>query len=395
MKRGSTDIGVYIHFPFCMRKCNYCSFYSVGYQPDLVRDYMKALREEIFSFWRSFQVLPNSLKVRSIYIGGGTPSLLKPEELYELLSVIRFLFKLGNQVEISLEANPSHLKLNRLRAYRELGVNRLSIGVQTLSEFGLRLLGRDHSVRDTLEGLFSAFEAGFSNVSIDLLICYPYQTLETIYSDLRTLLSFPITHISVYSLEFKEGTKMRRWFGNYQERFRERCEELLNYLFRQLVLKGFRRYEIANFSKPGYECVHNLGYWFYEDWLGFGPSAAGKISFRGEVVRYTRAELDTYLKVFGTPCREHSFLQAVSELVRLSSEQVIQEKLMMGLRLRDGLPLDRFSSDELAKILQALQPMLIEGKLELYQDRLKVADRYFDVASQIIIQVLEFLSKAL
>ena len=309
--------GIYVHVPYCRRICPYCDFYRkrAGKVPE---EYILALIREI-----GYEA--DGGVINTVFFGGGTPSLLKPDQLGRILKALYRAYRMV-PLEITLEANPEDVTPKNLRAWRSLGINRVSIGVQTFSERGLKVLGRWHTSEEGIRAILNALSYGFTT-NADLIFAYPGQTLREFEDDLLTLVKLGVQHVSAYALEFHERTL----FGYYlrKGRFEEREDLRDFYVLREEVLTGFgyRRYELSNFALPGYESIHNRIYWRREWYRGFGPSASSFIP--EERLRYTNLpSLSRYLREFPPP-REYDPLDDERERI---------ERVFLGLRTGE-LPL--------------------------------------------------------
>ena len=389
MEKPERTLRVYIHLPFCFSKCSYCHFYSLPLKlfSDPLKVYMNFLEILIRELdWWIERYSLGDRRLLSIYLGGGTPSLIPPELVGSLISEVKRRFH-GEPLEITLEANPEDLDYFKALNYRALGITRLSIGVQTFNLFGLRLLGRRYSPEEALRAIWSALESGLK-VNIDLIYGYPFQKMESLLRDLEIASNLPIHHISIYELE-EEGSRLATW---ELERGQELIEEMSLTIHQVLKETDFRRYEVSNYARAGNQSVHNLGYWLYEDWIGLGPSAASKITLDEGVIRYRvppnlRYYLSEHLRVLEE--------KRVGESLKPS--EVLWEKLVMGLRLVEGIPLERFSSWEVSLLSLALEPLVRAGKLLLSAGRLRVREDLIDNLHLILLEIeeriIEFLER--
>lgn len=284
--------GVYVHWPFCARKCPYCDFFTFGREHRAFESvgasgvYLRALLADIRSarerFARAAPELPFPARVDAIYLGGGTPSLIEPGDLAAILAAIRETFDVAPDAETTLEANPTASETARLGAARELGANRVSVGCQSFDDRFLKTLGRDHDAAGARRALREIRAIGFDNVSIDLMFALPEQTLDDLSRDLDEALSFEPEHVSAYGLTYHEGTPFRRWRDENRlrpappEREADQYERLLD----ALEGAGLRRYEISNWARPGRESRHNSKYWRTCDVVAFGASAHGVVRGR-------------------------------------------------------------------------------------------------------------------
>ena len=318
-------LGIYIHIPFCIRKCKYCDFLSFVSDEETMERYVDSLCQEIKAFFER----EKNYQVTTIYLGGGTPSILKPELTKMILDTV---FSHGNvhpQAEISTEANPGTLTKEKLLIYKETGINRLSIGLQSTEQKELSYLGRIHSYEDFVKGYEMAVSCGFTNINIDLMSAVPYQTLASWERSLERVLALNPAHISAYSLIVEEGTPF------YED---DQLDELIpdedterrmyEVTEEKLLEHGYHRYEISNYAKAGQECAHNLVYWNREDYIGFGLGAASCI--RNQRFRNTDV-MDDYLK---NPFVE---FESREEYEVLPLEEQMAEEMILGLRMTAGI----------------------------------------------------------
>jgi len=310
-------LGLYLHVPFCRTRCRYCDFYRVGENRERMDRYVAALGREIDG-WKALHGRP----VDSVFFGGGTPSLLDPPEIGGLLLRIRERFVLSADAEITAEANPSDLTEERLLGLRVAGVNRLSIGVQSLVDRELRLLGRRHDAAAARAVIARARRAGFDNLSIDLMVGIPAQTDASFRGSLEGAVALEPEHVSLYLLEVHPGSEIDYLRRERPRLFAGENAQARRYLTLHtlLVENGYRHYEISNFARPGFECRHNLRYWRCGEWLGLGPAAHSAL---GERRFQHPADLEAWL---GDP----------AAVIDLDSDRR-QERVMLGLRLDEGI----------------------------------------------------------
>ena len=285
------ELELYLHIPFCVKKCNYCDFLSAPAEEETRAAYVDALLEEI----RGFED-PEDYEVVTVFFGGGTPSILPGQEIFRIMEALREKFSFRKGAEITLEANPGTVDKEKLSCYKKAGINRLSFGLQSADAEELKKLGRIHTWEKFLESFQLAREAGFSNINVDLMSALPGQTKESWEKTLRQVLALQPEHISAYSLIIEEGTPFyqlyekdveRRDAGEEPELLPSEEEERAMYEATGRILKeqGYLHYEISNYAKPGRECRHNLGYWQRRDYLGFGLGASTLLN----PVRYKNA----------------------------------------------------------------------------------------------------------
>ena len=322
MRNGiASPIEIYIHIPFCVKKCDYCDFLSGPSGPEEQSDYVQALLREIDAVKEG-----KGRSVSSIFIGGGTPSVLDAGFIGEILNRIRNKFQIQNDAEITIEANPGTADYGKLQAYRDYGINRLSIGLQSPDDRELKILGRIHNYEQFLETYKKARKAGFDNINVDLMSAIPNQTYKGWEKNLRTVAELEPEHISAYSLIIEEGTP----FAARQLNLPDEDTEYNMYEATARILKeyGYKQYEISNYAKRGMACRHNVGYWTRQDYLGFGLGAS---SLYGKERFSNTADRKKYL--------ENSFSP---ELIRerepiLSREDEMAEFMFLGLRMTEGV----------------------------------------------------------
>lgn len=324
--------GLYIHIPFCRRKCSYCDFNSYAGMEDFHVSYVDALVKEI-KFSPSH---PGGLReVISIYLGGGTPTFLHHPLLERVLCACHDGFILSPEAEISIEANPETLDGETLRFLKRMGFNRLSIGIQSLNDRLLRILGRGHTVEEAVEALLIARKVGFENVNVDLIFGIPTESLGDWMRTLQRVIDLEPTHISTYSLEIHPGTEMERRIlrGELEEVGEDEQADMYLLARDLLTLHGFEHYEISNFARDGYRCRHNLLYWENDDYLGFG---AGAHSHLGNI-RF--CNLSDPLQYVGEIKKRRSARIRRDELTR---EMLLSETMFLNLRLLEGVDPKRF-----------------------------------------------------
>ena len=361
----TTDLSLYFHFPFCVRKCNYCAFYSVPWASEAQKDaYLDALKTQSLSFGE-FRPVP------SVYFGGGTPTNFGVSRLADLLAFIREHFSLTPDCEITLEANPADVSPADLQTLREAGFNRLSIGMQTSDDALLKSLGRRHTFADTLATVNAARAAGFANLSLDLLFALPGQTLAGFTRSVRDALSLSPEHISAYSLQLEEGTAF------YQKRdalvFPTEDEEEAQYdaLCALLADAGFRHYEISSFAKEGFRSRHNLRYWERGDYLGIG--AAAHSFWNGK--RFSNSpDLLAYL---ASPLTANNYKAAE----RIDETEAWEESVMLGLRTDEGIPETLVSPEHVSRLVSL-------GLLTQKDGNIALTERGWRVSNAVIGQLL-------
>ena len=327
-------LGIYIHIPFCVSKCNYCDFYSLAAQSDEVKEkYVQALEKHM----QEYKIQAKNYIVSSVYIGGGTPSLLDEKLLKRVMKSVKKNFRLSSRCEISMEVNPGTVDEKKLCAIRKMGINRLSIGAQSFDDEELRVCGRKHTSKDIYGCILAARRAKINNISLDLIYGLPNQTKEKLYSNLDTAFRMNVDHVSLYGLKVEEGTPF--WYDRHSLDFPDEDYEREMYFEAVEILKhnGFRQYEISNFAKSKKACKHNLRYWNCDEYLGFGPAAHSY--FGGKRFSFKR-NLKLYVDSFDMSKKVNETL--LDEYVDIPPQARIAEYVMLRFRLHEGLNLVKF-----------------------------------------------------
>lgn len=386
---NGTDLGIYIHIPFCRQKCLYCDFLSMasGTEEDLLhRAYMDLLKNEIQLTAR--ELPSDSFRVDSIFIGGGTPSLVDPALITDLMSEVRASFHLSDDPEITIESNPGTLTPEKLLAYREAGINRLSMGVQSFDPACLKAIGRIHGPEEVVENFRQARDAGFDNINLDLMFSLPGQTMESWRDTLKKALELAPEHLSYYSLQIEEGTPFYRMIQegtlkqNSDNLDRQMYEEA-RALFRK---SGYRLYEISNAALPGRECRHNFKYWSMEDYMGLGLGSHSYI--RGQ--RFSNARTHS----------EYADLLTQGKLPRVwthqnTREDEIGEYLFTGLRKEEGISLPDFQrrfGEELQQHYKGkwhkINEFIENKQLIIEEDKLKLTESGIHISNRIFVELI-------
>lgn len=326
------DSAIYIHIPFCDHKCIYCDFYSI-ITTDNISNFLSTLKKEI-SFYSSRYSSDRIFS--SIYFGGGTPSLMKPEYLNEIITFVKENFTITDDAEITMETNPGTVDKIKLKKFLQSGINRISIGIQSFDNYDLKFLTRIHNKETAIQTVLDANEIGFDNISIDLIFNLPKQTREKWMSNLQVAIDLPIKHISTYSLILERGTILNKLVldGRVTIQDDDYDAELYEITINFLGDQGFHQYEVSNFTKPGYECRHNNAYWRYRDYLSFGPSAH---SFVDKKRWWNFSSLKRYI----SEIEKKGIAVAGSEFI--NNEMALNEYVMLALR-SNGLDLNEFKS---------------------------------------------------
>jgi oxygen-independent coproporphyrinogen-3 oxidase len=363
--------GIYVHWPFCRAKCPYCDFNSHVREAIDQRRWRAALLTELAHYAEQ----TSGRTVTSLFFGGGTPSLMEPETTAAVIAAVRRHWTTAPDLEITLEANPTSVEIDRFRGFRDAGVNRVSIGVQALDDSVLKFLGRQHSAGEAIRAL-EIGRATFPRLSFDLIYARPGQSLEAWQDELAAALDLANSHISLYQLTIEPGTafEQRVARGDFQTLPEEEQATLFDWTAARLERAGLPAYEISNHARPGEESRHNLTYWRYGDYVGVGPGAHGRLTLDGKKFatrqhRAPEAWLDAVERE-GHATRQHLEVETAARLT---------EMVMMGLRLAEGIPTARFRAETGAEIEAALDAQrlmrLVEGGfLVLESDRLRATN---------------------
>ena len=371
--------GIYIHIPFCKRRCIYCDFFST-IQSEKKAEYVHALVREL-EIRKDY--LDNE-EIETIYLGGGTPSQLSKEELEEIFAHIYKVYKVTPDAEITLEANPDDLTPEYVSMLRGLPINRISMGIQTFQEETLKLLHRRHTAQQAIEAFKRCREAGFQNISIDLMYGLPGETLETWEQDLQQAIDLHPEHISAYHLIYEEGTAL--WNLREQNKVEEAEEELSLTLFKTLIERltkaGYQHYEISNFCLPGLHSRHNSSYWTGKKYLGCGPSAH---SFDGTSRQWNVSSLEQYLKGIRTG-------QLDFEIEDLDLYTRYNDFVITSIRTCWGMPLSQLRTNYGENLynycLRMAKPHIQQGVLEIKEDTLKLTSEGIFISDGIMSDLL-------
>lgn len=378
------ELELYIHIPFCVKKCSYCDFLSAPATEQTKEAYMAALFAEIGGRAKYYK----ERIVTSVFIGGGTPSLLSGDSIKQLMEHIREGFRLAPDVEITMEVNPGTVTTEKLTAFYGAGINRLSIGMQSAQEQELKILGRIHDFDGFCQVYREAVEAGFTNINVDVMSGLPGQTLASYKDTLEKVLRLePMPqHISAYSLIVEEGTPFAAMADRGELPLPEEDTERAMYeeTIEVLAGYGFHRYEISNYALDGYECRHNVGYWIRRDYLGFGIGAASLI---GNVRFQNGRDLNAYM-AHPLACRE--------EQQSLTTQEQMEETMFLGLRLIRGVSYPEFArcyGQTLEEVYgEVISRNVADGLLTVREDetgrRLMLTGRGLDVSNYVMAQFL-------
>jgi len=375
----SPGFGVYVHWPFCAAKCPYCDFNShVRHQPVDQERFARAFATEL----ATMRARTGPREVTSVFLGGGTPSLMKPETVGAVLEAIAANWTIADNAEITLEANPSSVEAERFRGYRSAGVNRVSLGVQALNDADLRFLGRLHNVEEALHAIGLAREI-FPRLSFDLIYARPGQKPDAWAAELKQAIGYAVDHLSLYQLTIEEGTRFFQLYnaGKFQIPDGEHAAELYAITQEVTAAHGLPAYEISNHARPGAESRHNLTYWRYGEYVGVGPGAHGRVMDRdGRRAHATEKHPEMWLTCVET--EGHGLVEDEA----LSIEEQGDEFLLMGLRLTEGIDPSRFhllTGKPLAS--SRVAELIADGLVEYTREgRLRVSAEGFPVLDAVV-----------
>ena len=365
------ELGIYVHIPFCKRKCAYCDFISFSGKARLIKKYVEALKREI----NKCKIGKEDYMVKTIYFGGGTPSFIESKYTVEILEAIKEKFNISKNAEITIEINPGTVTEEKLKDYYEVGINRISFGLQSTNSQLLKLVGRIHSYSSFLEGYNLARKTGFKNINVDLMIGLPVQTLKDVQKDLSRIIELNPEHVSVYSLIVEEGTRIEEKIKNKELYLpSEKLERKMYWeVKKKLEEAGYIHYEISNFAKAGYESKHNLSCWNQEEYLGFGLAAHSYFNN----VRYSNT--DDFEEYFDWP--ENS--KIIHE--RQTDEDRQKEFMLLGLRKIEGVAIsdfkNKFIENPIYLYRETLNKLVTQGLIEVDIDSIKLTNRGIDLAN--------------
>ena len=379
------EIGIYVHIPFCSSKCFYCDFNSFANKGGYIEKYVKCLQKEIKNVGDRVRLNSNGnyaeLPIaKTLYIGGGTPSFIDAKYIEQIMDTIQTNFEIDKNIEATIEVNPGTVTLEKLQKYREIGINRLSIGLQTSNDDLLKLIGRIHNFEQFLQTVNLAKLAGFTNINVDIMIGLPNQTIYDVEDTLNKLIKLDVTHISVYSLIVEEGTKIEKLLDNGTLKLPD--EEIERYMYwfakRKLEENGYIHYEISNFAKIPYRSKHNLDCWNQKEYIGFGVSA----SSYEEGVRYrNKDEIEEYIKNIEADEERKNVI--VDE--KQDKPTMMNEYMILGLRKINGININefrrKFEVSPLYKYNKELTKLVREGLINIDTNNIRLSKKGLDLAN--------------
>ena len=373
------ELGLYIHIPFCKQKCYYCDFVSYAKNEKFFERYIEALLEEMNNFFDN-----NDVEIKTIYIGGGTPSIIDAKYIEKIMNFFKEMDLLKKTKEITIEVNPGTVDEEKIKCYKKAGINRLSIGLQSTDDNMLKKIGRIHCYKDFLNTYKFAKEAGFDNINVDIMIGLPKQKISDVKNTLEKIINLepePPKHISVYSLIVEENTPIEKMIneGTLELPNEENERNMYWYVKNFLELNGYNHYEISNFAKDGYESIHNSDCWKQKEYIGFGVAAH---SFINDVRFGNTSNLDEYLRNCENKDFENNRIIDEVEKDLFSKEQ---EFMLVGLRMIDGVSIqefkNKFGENPIFVFKSELSKLVEDGLLMVDFDRIKLTNRGLDLAN--------------
>lgn len=376
------ELEIYIHIPFCIKKCAYCDFLSGPQDEETIELYVSSLLEEIQAH-ASNEQFTSDYEVTTIFLGGGTPSVLNTSQIHRIFETLTTSFKISQDAEITIEANPGTVTREKLLTYRTCGINRISFGLQSTNNEELKLLGRIHTYEEFLESYQLARESGFDNINVDLISAIPRQTVSSWEETLQKVVALKPEHISAYSLIVEEGTPFAKMYGEgcpgEYDLPSEEVERAIYYRTEDLLLgAGYHRYEISNYAKERKECKHNLGYWERKEYLGIGLGAASLV----QNTRYKNVDdLSYYME-------RSSDIKAIQENVeKLLLQEQMEEFMFLGLRKMEGVSITKFENTFGKNIDECygvqIQKLVEQGLLERKNGRVMLTKQGIDVSNYV------------
>lgn len=372
--------GLYIHIPFCESKCIYCDFYSMANNNHLIDKYIDALLVEAVE--RKNEL--NSESLTTVYLGGGTPSLLSITQLSKLVNGLKKVFDFSAVEEFTIEVNPDDVTVEYIQHAKSLGINRVSMGVQSFCDEDLRFINRRHTAKQATDAIHIIKEAGIDNISIDLIYGIPGQNIEKWKNNVDTAISQSVQHISAYTLMYEEDTRLSvmRSLGKITEVDDDVVAAMYDYLVAQLKSNGYTHYEISNFALPGFHSRHNSSYWNLTPYLGLGVAAH---SFDGTVRRYNPSNLKKYLDALGEG-------NLCVEVEKITKAEKYDEYVMLRLRTADGIDADelmhRFDEEYYQFFIEKTKPLVSEGSLINENGRYYIPENHIMISDNITCDLL-------
>lgn len=385
LKEEIKQLGLYIHIPFCKQKCYYCDFVSYSNKNELIEKYIDAVKKEIIKYAEENKImykhyLEPKYGIKTIYIGGGTPSAIDEKYIEDLLNTVKDNFTILENAEITIEVNPGTVNIQKLKSYKKAGINRLSIGLQAVQDNILKTIGRIHTYKEFEDTYKQARQVGFSNINVDLMIDLPTQTLDDVKESVKTLVNLKPEHISVYSLIVEENTKICEMINQKIVQIEPEDIERKMYWYVKNTLEKHKyyQYEISNFAKLGYESRHNMDCWDQNEYIGIGVNASSFL----ESKRYSNIEkIEEYISNIENNMQNKNLI--LEEI--LDNESKMKEYMMLGLRKIEGVNIfsfeSKFGKNPIVKFCKELEKLNHEGLIEVDGSNIKLTDKGIDLAN--------------
>lgn len=368
------ELGIYIHIPFCKKKCSYCDFISFANKEKYIEEYIKTLNEEILN------TKVSSYKTDTIYIGGGTPSFVDSKHIIKILETIKSKFKIKKNAEITIEVNPGTINEKKLKDYKSVGINRISIGLQSTNDKTLNQIGRIHTYKEFLETYNLIRKVGFENINVDLMLALPNQSVEELMESVNEIIKLKPEHISVYSLILEDGTLMKKLVDNNQVNLPDDDIERTMYwrVKEQLEKNMYIHYEISNFAKKGYESRHNINCWNQKEYIGYGVAAHSYIDNK----RFCNtSNLQKYITNINN--------NVINRNIEICEQQTTQDKkkeyMLLGLRKINGVDIQEFKNkfvdNPIYLYRKELDKLVKEDLIEIDLNQIKLTNKGLDLAN--------------
>ncbi len=382
-----SKLGFYIHWPYCISKCPYCDFNSHKLKNYNQDEWLEAYKNQI-KYFKKYLISQNfkNTKLSSIFFGGGTPSLMQPKLVEQILNFLNKLFNFDKNIEITLESNPTNLELNKISDFKSGGINRVSLGVQGLNDTDLKYLGRLHNTSDTFN-ILDLMQKKIDNISVDLIYALVCQDLNTWNNELQTFLKrFSIKHLSAYQLVIEKGTKFYDLYNRGELKTVSDNIYKKFYFSTKNILEenGLNQYEISNFSKPNFYSKHNTIYWKSDNWVGIGPGAISRIWNDKKV----RIEFENFKKPETWLKNSLNNKTKFKKVLKINFDITQQEILMMGLRLNEGIDLNKLQHKTFLHNVEILQ-LQKQGIISIKNNNLRINENFFNVHDYIVRKIID------
>ena len=372
------ELGIYVHIPFCKQKCYYCDFISYANKEEKTKEYVKCIQKEIEIESKKYS--KDEYEITTIYLGGGTPSYISALYIENIINVIKLNYNIKDNAEITIEINPGTVNEEKILIYEKIGINRVSIGLQTTNDKLLKQIGRIHTYEEFLNCYKLVSKSKIDNINVDLMLALPNQTIEDLEESLQKVINLKPNHISLYSLILEEGTKLEKMVSENIVKLPEEDMEREMYWKTKRILEknGYNHYEISNFAKEGYKSKHNMNCWSQKEYLGFGVAAHSYVNRK----RYCNINnIEEYVSNIKKGKIENN--RTVCEIQNKIDEQ--KEFMMLGLRKIDGIDIQKFKNKFVENPIyvfhKELEKLVNEDLVEIDLDKIKLTNKGLDFAN--------------